>query len=90
MDKVQSLAYTAVAVLRASSEKELTYAHLAGFAMIQQVDMFAGSVSLLLPTSGSTQTSFPSYNPSNQLTYFVVPGDLKGMTFANLNANAIS
>lgn len=88
LDRVQTLAYTVVAVLRASSEKELTYAHFAGYAMVQQVDTFAGSVNMLLPSSSSTATNFPSYNPGNSLTYFVVPGDIKGMTFAGLSANA--
>ena len=70
--EVGRLMDTALAVIRAQSEEELQYAQLAGFIIVTGVDTVAGTISVALPD----QPPLPS-------NYFLVPGDIPGMTFAD-------
>ncbi len=78
MDNIDQLRYACLGVIRARNEEEMLYGNLAGFASVSNIDKINNMITFLLP---SAAPGLPSFNVTNNLTYFVVPGDIQGMTY---------
>ncbi|CAD7976033.1 unnamed protein product [Amoebophrya sp. A25] len=68
--RLSELIYTALAVIRATSEEDLQYMQVAGFLLVTGIDLEQGILHVAMP-------DVPPL-PSN---YFLVPSDIRNMTF---------